>query len=132
MRFKRRNPKLGGGLCAGAAVVSSACMALFFATIGAAAGQASLAGALPLILFVAVQLSVHGVLMAAAAAVLRIPADVAMVASNAAVGGPATAAAMAAARGWTSLVSSAVMLGGLGYGVGTWIGLCIHRLLLAG
>ena len=54
-----------------------------------------------------------------------------MVASNAAVGGPATAAAMAAARGWTSLIPAAVMLGGLGYGVGTWLGLWVHSILVA-
>lgn len=106
-------------------------MGFFFATIGAAAGQASLSGALPFMLFVLVQLSVHGLLTAGAAMLLRIPAEVAMVASNAAVGGPATAAAMAAARGWNALVPAAVMLGGLGYGVGTWLGLWVHGILTA-
>jgi uncharacterized membrane protein len=116
--------------CAGAAVLSSLFMGFFFATIGAAAGQASLTGALPFVLFVLVQLSVHGALTGAAAVLLGVPAEVAMVASNAAVGGPATAAAMAAARGWTSLVPAAVMLGGLGYGIGTWLGLWVHSILV--
>ena len=42
--------------------------------------------------------------------------------SNAAVGGPATAAAMAAARGWTRAVQPAVLTGTLGYVVGTPLG----------
>lgn len=116
---------------AGASMLSSLFMAFFFSTIGAAAGQASLSGALPFILFVSIQLSVHGAITAAAATILKIPSEVAMVASNAAVGGPATAAAMAAARGWIALIPSAVMLGGLGYGIGTWLGLWVHSVLIA-
>ncbi|CAI5993701.1 unnamed protein product [Closterium sp. NIES-64] len=44
-----------------------------------------------------------------------------MVASNANVGGPATAAAMASARNWPQLVRPAVLLGTFGYTIGTAI-----------
>jgi uncharacterized membrane protein len=119
-----------GGNCAGSKLISELCMALFFASIGAAAGHATLSGVGPVVLFVAVQLAVHSGVVVAAAALLRIPTSLALIASNAAVGGPATAAAMAGARQWPQLVPAAVMLGGLGYGIGTWVGLCVHHMFL--
>ena len=43
------------------------------------------------------------------------------VASNAAVGGPTTAAAMATAKGWDDLVLPALLVGILGYATGTFV-----------
>jgi uncharacterized membrane protein len=105
-------------------------MALFFASIGATAGGASLDGAVPLVALVATQLMVHAVVVATGAKALRVPTRLALVASNAAVGGPATAVAMVGWRGWPDLAQTAVCLGSLGYAFGTWIGLWISRVLL--
>lgn len=44
------------------------------------------------------------------------------IAANAALGGPTTAAAAAAAKGWSELVTPAVLLGTLGYVVGNYLG----------
>jgi uncharacterized membrane protein len=52
-----------------------------------------------------------------------------LTASNAAVGGPATAAAMATARQWTHMVQPALLLGSLGYTMGTAIGCAVGQVL---
>ena len=55
--------------------------------------------------------------------------QVLLTASNANVGGPATAAAMAAARGWPNMVRPAMLTGSLGYAVGTAIGIALVPLM---
>ena len=52
-----------------------------------------------------------------------------LTASNAAIGGPGTAAAMASSRGWTAYVTPAMCVGTLGYAVGTPIGLGVGFIL---
>ena len=52
-----------------------------------------------------------------------------MTASNACVGGPATAAAMASARGWAAAVQPAIVVGTVGYAVGTPIGCLVGNAL---
>ena len=56
-------------------------------------------------------------------------AQVVLTASNANIGGPATAAAMAASRGWPSMVRPAMLTGSLGYAVGTAIGCGVSQWL---
>ena len=53
---------------------------------------------------------------------MKIPMPLILIAANANVGGPATAAAMAGAKGWTSLVQPAVLTGALGYAIANGIG----------
>ena len=55
--------------------------------------------------------------------------QVVLTASNANVGGPATAAAMAASRGWPQMVRPAMLTGSLGYAVGTAIGCAVSQWL---
>lgn len=55
-----------------------------------------------------------------------------LVASNANVGGPATAAAMASSKGWHDLVQPAVLMGCLGYVLGTPLGVSMGMFLKSG
>lgn len=105
-------------------------MVLFFATIGAASGAGVGQHSLALGCFVAIQLGVHVAVAVLAGKALRLPTDTVLIASNANVGGPATAVAMAQARGWTHLVQPAMLLGSLGYCIGTGLGLWMYSLLV--
>ena len=53
-----------------------------------------------------------------------------LVASSAAIGGPATAAALAKASGWPSLVTPSLLVGNLGYAVATFAAIAFHRLMV--
>ena len=59
--------------------------------------------------------------------VLRLSIPELVIASNAAVLGATTAPALAAAKGWRDLVTPAVLVGVLGYALGTFIGTLIFR-----
>ncbi len=50
-------------------------------------------------------------------------------ASNANIGGPTTATAMAGAKGWNSLMAPAILVGVFGYVVGNYWGILVYNLL---
>ena len=75
-----------------------------------------------LFVFAAVILLVHLVVLLTAGALLRLDLAELVIASNANMGGPTTAAAMAVARRWQTLVLPAVLCGTLGYAIATFIG----------
>ena len=52
-----------------------------------------------------------------------------IIASNANIGGPTTAAAMAMTKGWNRLAGPAVIVGVLGYALGTYLGLVVGSIL---
>jgi uncharacterized membrane protein len=60
---------------------------------------------------------------------LDVPLWATLTASNACVGGPATAAAAAAARGWPAAVQPAVLAGTVGYVVGTPLAVAVAAAL---
>jgi uncharacterized membrane protein len=115
-------PKVGSRLAPAGRIVGVVAMQLFVAAIGAAGRVRGLArsGAW-LAAFSAVQLTVHFGVLWAAKTLFKLPIRELAVASNAAVGGPTTAAAMASAKGWDDLVLPALLVGILGYATGTFI-----------
>lgn len=115
----------------GAEALGGAMMLLFFATIGAGAGSlTALRSTGWLTAFIAIQLGVHmAVILLGGYVLAGLPMQVVLTASNANIGGPATAAAMAASRGWPHMVRPAMLTGSLGYAVGTAIGCAVSQWL---
>ena len=72
---------------------------------------------------------IHGLVLLAGAKLFKLDLATAMVASQASVGGPSTAVALAAARGWRRLVLPGMAVGLLGYAVGNYAGLGIAALV---
>ncbi len=101
-------------------------MQVFFAVIGASANVGIVLKVGPvLFLFAAVILSVHLLFLLVAGKLLRLDLAELVIASNANMGGPTTAAAMATARGWRRLVVPAILCGTLGYAFATFIGTAV-------
>jgi uncharacterized membrane protein len=75
--------------------------------------------------FTLVIVLVHGAVVFGAGRLLRLDAPTLAVASQAAVGGPSSALAVAVSREWRGLVLPGVIVGLLGYAIGTYIGLLV-------
>ena len=124
--FPRALTRLKGDFALGMII-----MYLFFAAVGC--GTDALAfvdSALNLFFYSVVILAVHLVVVLTAARFLKIDLAEAIVAAGAALVGPAPAAAIAAARGWKTLVTPGIMCGILGYAIGTFIGVAVAKLLI--
>ena len=108
---------------AGAEVIGTFLMQVFFAVIGASANIGTVLKVGPsLFFFAALILLVHLLVLLAVGGLLRLDLFELIIASNANVGGPTTAAAMAVARRWDKLVLPAILCGTLGYAVANFIG----------
>ena len=105
-------------------------MYIFFGVMGAGADVVLMIDtALPVFGFVGIMATVHLVVVLIATKIFKIDLAEAMLVSNAVALGPATAAAQAAAQGWRTLVTPAVMLGVLGYATATFIGVALSQWL---
>jgi len=104
-------------------------MYLFFVVVGVPASAAALVERGPaLFLFTSVIAAVNVAVTLLSARLFRFSIEEAVVAANATLGGPTTAAGMAVARGWDGLVLPAILVGVWGYAIGNWIGLLVGRL----
>lgn len=104
---------------------------MFFAVSGAAGSIRLVFQQAPaLFAFSAAQVAVHfGILMGVGRGLFRLEANELYLASNANVGGPTTAAAMAQAKHWKRLVLPALLTGILGYAIATPIALLLGPIL---
>lgn len=103
---------------------------LFFGAIAAGANVAQLLADAPLImLFIAILVSVHGVVAFVLAKFCKLSLPEIIIASNAAILGATTAPALAAAKGWRDLVTPGVLVGVLGYALGTVLGTVVYGVL---
>lgn len=105
---------------------------MFFACSGAAGSIRMVFEKAPsLFAFSALQIGIHfGTLMAVGRGLFRLPKRELYLASNANVGGPTTAAAMAQAKEWKQLVLPALLIGILGYATATALALGLGPVLL--
>ena len=105
---------------------------LFIASLGIDVRIAEFADAAGLLaglaMMVAIILGVHGAVMLAIARWTKVDRAGLIVASQAAIGGPPTAIAFAEALDRHDLRLPAVLLGLLGYAIGTWLGLTVTAL----
>jgi uncharacterized membrane protein len=105
-------------------------MYLFFVTIGASADLATIVGvALPYVILICASVGVFFVFILILGKLLKLDLAELMIAANACILGPATAAALAAGQGWRDLVTPGMLTGILGYSVGTFVGVAITKLL---
>ncbi|MCG6922773.1 MAG: DUF819 family protein [Acidobacteria bacterium] len=118
------------GALAGAHELGVLLMQVFFAVIGASASIALvLAHGTILFVFAMGILAVHLVAILVAGRLLRLDLAEIVIASNANMGGPTSAAAMAVARRWETLVIPAILCGTLGYAIATFIGVAVGHSL---
>ncbi len=111
------------GRLRGAEVVGAFLIQIFFAVIGASANIGMVMRVGPvLFVFAALILAIHLLFLLSAGWLCRLDLIELVIASNANMGGPTTAAAMAVARRWDKLVLPAILCGTFGYAVATFIG----------
>lgn len=114
---------------AGAFEVGVALSFGFFAAIAAGANVSAMISVAPiLIALVLILLSVHLLVLLGLGALFRLTLPELLTASNAAILGATTAPAMAAARGWDDQVTPGVLVGVVGYAVGTFVGTALFQI----
>lgn len=115
-------PKQIGGI-PGADQIGTMLMQVFFAVIGASANIMTVLEYGPILfVFAGFILLIHLLFLLSAGKLFKLDLAELVIASNANMGGPTTAAAMAVARRWRELVIPAILCGTLGYAIATFIG----------
>jgi uncharacterized membrane protein len=118
----------------GAQVLGYFAVTLFLAVIGAFCDLSALQSlghlGVTLFLLVTIVVVVHGLFVFGAAWLFRFDLDLAAIASQANIGGSPSALALARSLDRTDLVLPAVLIGSLGYAIGTFVGLGVAELVL--
>ena len=97
---------------------------LFFAVIGAPASITLILKESPLLfVFAFIIILVNLIFSLVLGKMFKFSIEEIIVASNANVGGPTSAAAMAVSKGWTELIVPALLIGTLGYVIGNYYGI---------
>jgi uncharacterized membrane protein len=118
------------GALAGAHELGVLLMQVFFAAIGASASIILvITHGVMLFVFAIAILAAHLAFILVACKLLGLDLAEIVIASNANMGGPASAAAMAVARRWEALVIPAILCGTLGYAIATFVGVAVGHWL---
>ena len=105
-------------------------MFIFFVSLGASANVMALIASGPIMfLYAIVVVAIHAVILFGLGKVFKFTLPELVTASNACILGPATAAGLAANKGWTSLVTPGILVGVLGYAIANFIGIGIGNFL---
>jgi len=101
---------------------------VFFAAIAAGADVVAMVEVAPLLIgLVFILLTIHALVLFTLGSLFKLSLPELITASNAAVLGATTAPALAATKGWHNLVTPGVLVGVLGYALGTFTGTMIYR-----
>nr|WP_206708239.1 DUF819 family protein [Koleobacter methoxysyntrophicus] len=104
---------------------------LFFVVIGVPASIELIIKRSPLLLvFCIIMVVVNLLVTLILGKLFKFHLEELLVASNANIGGPTTAAAMAIAKGWNELVLPSVLIGVWGYVIGNYFGILVGNLLM--
>ena len=104
---------------------------IFFAVIGIPASIKSIVVNSPLLLvFCAIMVIINMFITFVFAKLFNFTLEEAILVSNANIGGPTTATAMAISKGWTKYIAPVMLVGTLGYVVGTYAGLILASNLI--
>jgi uncharacterized membrane protein len=123
-------PKFFAGI-KGSQEIGTFLIYLFFVVIGVPASIGLIIQKSPLLLlYCVVMVVINMIITFAGAKIFKFTLEEAILASNANIGGPTTAAAMAISKGWTKLVGPILIVGTLGYIVGNYFGLFIGNILM--
>lgn len=115
-------PKYFGSIN-GAQEIGTFLIYIFFVVIGVPASIPVIIQNAPLILlFAAIIVMVNMLISFSFGKLFKFSLEEIILSSNANIGGPTTAAAMAISRGWTKLVGPILIIGTLGYIIGNYIG----------
>jgi len=114
----------------GAAVVGNYLVLLFLASNGGSSVVANIvAVGPPIFYFALITVAVHGLIIFGGGVLVGLDLKTLAVASQANVGGPASAMALASARGYTDRLLPGVAVGLLGYAAGNYAGFAVARLM---
>ncbi|MEK9807504.1 MAG: DUF819 family protein [Halieaceae bacterium] len=102
---------------------------VFFAAIAAGADIPAMLSVAPLLIsLVCILLVIHLAVLLSVGSLFKLTLPELLTASNAAILGATTAPAMAAAKGWRDQITPGVLVGVLGYALGTFIGTALFKL----
>ena len=110
----------------GAQEIGTFLIYIFFVVIGVPASIPLIIQNAPIILvFAAIMVLVNMIISFGVGRFFKFNLEEIILASNANIGGPTTAAAMAISRGWVKLVGPILIIGTLGYIIGNYLGTMI-------
>lgn len=115
----------------GAQEIGTYLIYIFFVVIGIPASIQSIVVNSPLLLvFCFIVVFINMLVTFICAKIFKFNLEDAILASNACIGGPTTAAAMAVSKGWTKLIAPIMLIGTLGYVIGNYCRIIIGNFLL--
>lgn len=115
----------------GAQEIGTFLIYLFFVVIGVPASIGLIIQKSPLLLlYCLIMVAINMLITFIGAKIFKFTLEESILASNANIGGPTTAAAMAISKGWTKLVGPILIVGTLGYIIGNYFGLFLGNLLM--
>ncbi len=115
----------------GAQEIGTVLIYLFFVVIGVPASITLIITNSPLLLlFCGIMVLINMTVSFGIGKVFNFSMEEIILASNANIGGPTTATAMAISKGWNDLVAPIMLVGTLGYVIGTYAGILIGNLLM--
>ncbi len=115
----------------GAEEVGSFLIYIFFVVIGVPASIPLIIKTAPLLfVFCFIMVAINMLTVLIGSKLLKVSLQEAIIASNANIGGPSTAAAMAISKGWYHLIGPGIFAGLFGYIIGNYLGTIVGNILI--